>query len=588
MMSSRKSIKSITFVFFGSLLISISQGLTAYSDDKTNSKSFSVRFTAESHLRLLISQPPTEDNAGALFVLPPCSGEIINDCVQAFEALDKDGKWVKGVFKEYLPVKDLVWLDEKFKDNYGGLNDIAFLKPDISRNIPAGGRTGIWELQSTRHSLGNSYALNVSFSGTSSNRSKPTDPQSIINWDYQIYSEITPISFSNGVYGCGGSFGNGNATLSCRDRYQEGEFPEFSKYRISVNFLTTKSTLKKSPWFTARLSNSKVSITEIRDGSQLLTLEGSPIRMSSVEAQFEKNEDNYKTLSTAIETYSEVLYGNKNAVKLSYENFLKYDSWSFGSGEPGDIDAWKELERKFIFSYTSEETMWSIRTALVTPNDAGQLANCNKDNLRPGLISTNAIAANPRPPIWDSELQELIYTVASPHTRKDGSLNVGVYELSIDERLATCLWGIDALSYRASIKVLSLDGSSKITTATYIKRDGYLIFRAAGFGYSTSIIKVQLGKSGTALSPQANLPDYFPDSINVKTTNLTDPVTTDASTAAELKAKEEAVARAAADKAAAETRAAAMKKTTITCIKGKVTKKVSAIKPKCPAGYKKK
>jgi M6 family metalloprotease-like protein len=31
-----------------------------------------------------------------------------------------------------------------------------------------------------------------------------------------------------------------------------------------------------------------------------------------------------------------------------------------------------------------------------------------------------------------------------------------------------------------------------------------------------------------------------------------------------------------------------MKKTTITCIKGKVTKKVTAVKPKCPAGYKKK
>ena len=31
-----------------------------------------------------------------------------------------------------------------------------------------------------------------------------------------------------------------------------------------------------------------------------------------------------------------------------------------------------------------------------------------------------------------------------------------------------------------------------------------------------------------------------------------------------------------------------VQKTTITCIKGKVTKKVTAVKPKCPAGYKKK
>jgi hypothetical protein len=31
-----------------------------------------------------------------------------------------------------------------------------------------------------------------------------------------------------------------------------------------------------------------------------------------------------------------------------------------------------------------------------------------------------------------------------------------------------------------------------------------------------------------------------------------------------------------------------IKKVTITCIKGKTSKKVTAVKPKCPAGYKKK
>jgi M6 family metalloprotease-like protein len=66
--------------------------------------------------------------------------------------------------------------------------------------------------------------------------------------------------------------------------------------------------------------------------------------------------------------------------------------------------------------------------------------------------------------------------------------------------------------------------------------------------------------------------------------------------AAELKAKQEA--EAAAEKAAAElkakqeseakARAAVAKKITITCIKGKTVKKVTAVNPKCPKGYKKK
>ena len=45
--------------------------------------------------------------------------------------------------------------------------------------------------------------------------------------------------------------------------------------------------------------------------------------------------------------------------------------------------------------------------------------------------------------------------------------------------------------------------------------------------------------------------------------------------------------KAAADKAAAG-RANSLKKTTIICVKGKLTKKVTAVTPKCPKGYKKK
>ena len=59
--------------------------------------------------------------------------------------------------------------------------------------------------------------------------------------------------------------------------------------------------------------------------------------------------------------------------------------------------------------------------------------------------------------------------------------------------------------------------------------------------------------------------------------------------AAEQKAKQDAEAKAAAElkaKQEADAKAAALKKTTITCVKGKLTKRVTAVKPKCPSGYK--
>jgi acetyl/propionyl-CoA carboxylase alpha subunit len=66
----------------------------------------------------------------------------------------------------------------------------------------------------------------------------------------------------------------------------------------------------------------------------------------------------------------------------------------------------------------------------------------------------------------------------------------------------------------------------------------------------------------------------------------------EAKAAAELKTRQEADAKAAADQLAVEklaaSKAASLKKTTITCVKGKLTKKVTATNPKCPTGYKKK
>ena len=54
----------------------------------------------------------------------------------------------------------------------------------------------------------------------------------------------------------------------------------------------------------------------------------------------------------------------------------------------------------------------------------------------------------------------------------------------------------------------------------------------------------------------------------------------EAKAAAELKAKQDAEAKAAADKVVS------LKKSTIICLKGKTVKKVTALKPMCPKGYK--
>lgn len=68
---------------------------------------------------------------------------------------------------------------------------------------------------------------------------------------------------------------------------------------------------------------------------------------------------------------------------------------------------------------------------------------------------------------------------------------------------------------------------------------------------------------------------WVPSQFNVYGPQFRAKPSAEANAAAELKAQREA-----------EAKAAATKKITITCVKGKLTKKVTAIKPKCPAGYK--
>jgi hypothetical protein len=52
------------------------------------------------------------------------------------------------------------------------------------------------------------------------------------------------------------------------------------------------------------------------------------------------------------------------------------------------------------------------------------------------------------------------------------------------------------------------------------------------------------------------------------------------------KQQNDRLAQFKAERSLAAAKAAATKKTTITCVKGKLSKKVTAIKPKCPSGYK--
>jgi hypothetical protein len=125
---------------------------------------------------------------------------------------------------------------------------------------------------------------------------------------------------------------------------------------------------------------------------------------------------------------------------------------------------------------------------------------------------------------------QLVYKVAGLHYLPDGkSLVEGTYDLLMRSDVARCLYGFSKAPISATISVVGEGGENRVATTVVSEKDGWLKLAAYGFNFSSPTISVKLSQA-----------------------------------------------------------AAPVKKTTITCVKSKLTKKVTAVGPKCPSGYKKK
>ena len=186
-------------------------------------------------------------------------------------------------------------------------------------------------------------------------------------------------------------------------------------------------------------------------------------------------------------------------------------------------------------------SIWTL--SLMTNFNSGVIGNTCGQNLDEftGIVSTNSTQYLAGPPVFNRATDELEYKVAGPHLLPNGELSRGTYDLTLRADFAKCLYGISGTAFRATISIISDNGQSVNAVTTVGERNGWLNMSAKGFTYSSPTIKVKLSQSAPA-------PSITPSST---------------------------------------TKPAAAKKSSITCVKGKTSKKVTAVKPKCPSGYKK-
>jgi hypothetical protein len=191
---------------------------------------------------------------------------------------------------------------------------------------------------------------------------------------------------------------------------------------------------------------------------------------------------------------------------------------------------------------TAERTEWVANLSWHQQLVLG--SNCRQAGFE-GFIGSNALVYESNLPIFNPATKEMTYRVASPHLRPGGSVQFGAYSLLISESLARCIWRLDAKVARLSLAVTSEAGESKSATTTLTLKDGLLRFEATGFTFSQVKLKAKIATDAIGSAVQT-------------------------------------------EKVPRPTTLISLKKTTITCVKGKLTKKVTAVGPKCPAGYKKK
>jgi hypothetical protein len=114
--------------------------------------------------------------------------------------------------------------------------------------------------------------------------------------------------------------------------------------------------------------------------------------------------------------------------------------------------------------------------------------------------------------------------------------------------VARCVYGFSKAPINATISITSSDGTPQVATTLIGERNGWLYLQAKNFEFSAPVIKAKLTQE-----------------VVVEPTPIATPTPT-----------------------ATPTPKPVQKKTTITCVKGKTTKKVTAVKPACPSGFKKK
>jgi hypothetical protein len=479
-------------------------------------------------------------------IYPVCSSAAELDCVESLDAVLPDGKVESAVFKRYSAPTH----ENLFSSN-------------VALGIPKTATPGLWEFPTLQHAKGKTFVVDLGING------KYQTANHSVGHAKDLFGYVVPAAVLNGgnihkyeycKQGSVDSIGNTNteciitpetkSEARCFMSLEENNdclmrvaFPNDVKFKITARLST-----EPVAWLHGRMVDPKISIQPLQGEAVKLSVEAGstkvPVlyqgdywsKLSAAGKEFwtycKISGDNCGTIAAADETgkmnYSaEEEKSYKSSLMLNYGNVAIYALNTFAKLVGDKANA--------------IPSTWSFHA--LSANEMAKASACISDGKGlKGIVTTNATTYSEGPPSFIKG--NLEYSVASPHFAPDGVTPLkGSYNLVMRSDIARCFYNFSSAPISATISIVNTDGSAQVATTVVNENLGWLSLAANGFSYSNPTVKVKLSQAKNSSSA-------------VTPTPMASPATSI--------------------------------KISITCVKGKTTKKVTAINPKCPSGYKKK
>lgn len=399
---------------------------------------------------------------------------------------------------------------------------------DTKSNTPYGGTSGIWEVSGQQHKGGNinySVAARFRYALVEGRLSLNSFEASIVPFREEIGSDYRFMKTRVMNTYAGQQIVHDWHVGKCIWQEQAlcGVATRWAEGTVAS--LSLRVPNEVTGWLHGRLENPTISVKKIDSRANLITVSAQPVTVQGSAPKVNVNEISESLMKVITRGGKEPLRKDSGYVWQLEPAFHNLD-W---------FNAWLPQTKDKADGFSD---YWNFKS--IAGNFTSQIEQkclSNRDKLV-GVVTTNSLWYSGNPPTFKGS--ELNYKVAALHFNPDGVTPfLGTYDLVLDSAAARCLYGYSSAPIQASLSILSSNGENQVATTTLTENNGWLKLSAKGFTFSDPTIKVKFTQSGSK-----------PAAVS--------PVTP-----------------------------VAPKKSTISCKKGTTTKKISSVKPVCPAGYKK-